>query len=127
MPADIDAPIPVEVWEKGEDGFLHYVKSRTIGEIGADLARHLKKEGLEEEGVSRLVDKETPFPKKWRWIACFAVTGSNEGHYVHVEVFEDGVDMKGKHTAILLFLVKTFNGLERAQQIAAACARLLGA
>lgn len=56
----------------------------------------------------------------FRWLACFAVTGANEGHYVHVELLRDD-------KRLLLFLGKTFRGMESACQAASLLATLLGA
>jgi len=55
-----------------------------------------------------------------RWIACYAVTGTSEGHYVHVEVLAEG----GRHA---LFLGKTFQGQQSACCAASLLAMLLGA
>ena len=59
------------------------------------------------------------FPR-WRWLACYAVTGDSEGWYVHVDVIS-GDSRK------LLFLCKTFADMDAAYKIAKRCAELLGA
>ena len=123
-----EGTIPLEEWEEEENGYVYYVRSRLLREIRDDLSKALEKEGLLEEGVYYHSQRgNETFPHPWRSIACFAVTGTNEGHYVHVEVFLDGVDTKLEHKAKLLFSIKTFLGFEKAQHIAAACTRLLGA
>jgi hypothetical protein len=88
-------------------------------------------------------------PKNYRWVACYAVTGGNEGHYIHVEYLAEVKKIKipdpndqtgfGKAKEVypcngqsLLHVVrlaigKTFRGMEHAQAIANRCARLLGA
>ena len=59
----------------------------------------------------------------WR-IACFAVTGGSEGHYVHVE----GIgNRKGTRNEIKTwFLFKTFRGWDFAWDVAKRLAMLLG-
>lgn len=61
-----------------------------------------------------------------KFLACYAVTGGSEGHYVHVEAIS-GYDEKGKLFGRPLFLAKTFGGPEKADQLAAAARHLLGA
>jgi hypothetical protein len=57
----------------------------------------------------------------YTWVAVFPVEGSNEGHYVHVDLIggsprpaTPGPYTRYRH----LFLAKTFGGAESAQQIA---------
>ncbi len=61
------------------------------------------------------------WPDNIKWIACYAVTGGSEGHYIHVDL----IDREGRRT--LTFLGKTFQGMAHAQAIANRCAELLGA
>lgn len=58
-------------------------------------------------------------------LACFAVTGGSEGHYIHIE----GLAWDHGDGAIRcsLGIGKTFEGMQVAQQIANRCAELLGA
>lgn len=122
-------PIQLEIWKKHpeKEGYLMYDRSKTYGEVREELRERLEAEGMIDEGLSTTVKPEIRVPHPYRWIACFAVTGTNEGHYVHVEIFQSGVDEHHKHTGELVFLTKTFGGFERAQAIASACARHLGA
>lgn len=64
---------------------------------------------------------------RFRWVSCYAVTGGSEGHYVHVDLVTDGYGAKGEAECRHLASVKTFQGMEHAQKIAARCAQLLGA
>lgn len=63
-------------------------------------------------------DSSWPKRSKWpldaNWIAVFAVTGGSEGHYIHVEAVwqPKGDDRDGRRR--LLFLGKTFLGLDHA-------------
>jgi hypothetical protein len=53
------------------------------------------------------------------WIACYPITGGSEGHYIHIDlIYSDG-------SREMLFLAKTFEGFDRAAQIAMAAAYLL--
>ncbi len=66
-----------------------------------------------------------------QWISSYAVTGSNEGHYIHVESKEwhdkSGNIKREELTGDRWFLGKTFAGFEVAYEIAAEIARYLGA
>lgn len=89
-------------------------------------------------------------PKDYRGVACYAVTGGSEGHYVHCEFYSDVEVVKVSsyeysscdfgeakkvrpiaghrlQTITRLALIKTFRGMEHAQALAARCAKLLGA
>jgi len=61
-----------------------------------------------------------------RFLACYAVGGSSEGHYVHVDAVS-GWDMQGRLAGKPLFLAKTFGGGEAADRLAAAARQLLDA
>jgi len=63
----------------------------------------------------------------YRWIACYAVTGGSEGHYVHVDRIWARDAYKGELVHEPLFLAKTFGGYARACQIAALLGERLGA
>jgi hypothetical protein len=60
------------------------------------------------------------FPQDYNWIACYAVTGGSEGHYVHVDIIKED-----KRT--LLYLAKTFRGYNHACEIAAHLGKMLNA
>lgn len=60
------------------------------------------------------------FPQDYNWIACYAVTGGSEGHYVHVDIIKED-----KRT--LLYLAKTFRGYDHACEIAAHLGKMLNA
>lgn len=61
------------------------------------------------------------WPDNIHWIACYAVTGGSEGHYIHIDL----IDRDGNRT--LTFLGKTFQGMQHARCIADRCADELGA
>lgn len=61
----------------------------------------------------------------FRFIACYAVTGGSEGHYVHIEFIRDG-DRDNHHKIDVLAIGKTFRGWDHAWAMAKECARLLG-
>lgn len=60
---------------------------------------------------------------RYRWIAVYPVTGSSEGHYIHVDLIHQ-TDREEFRTP--LFLVKTFMGHAAAVAVAAELSRLLG-
>lgn len=60
------------------------------------------------------------FPQEYNWIACYAVTGGSEGHYVHVDI------IKGDKRQ-MLYLAKTFRGYDHACEIAAHLGKMLNA
>lgn len=99
------------------------------------LRRVLEREELIDEYFSLQSDHREPphGNRKWnelvrdyRWIACYAVTGGSEGHYVHVELI--GYDQAERRPKICqLMLAKTFQGMEHALKIAGRLSVLLGA
>jgi hypothetical protein len=64
---------------------------------------------------------------RYRWIACYAVTGGSEGHYIHVDRIYEAEPYARQFTHEAIFLAKTFSGYERACQIAAYLGSRLGA
>lgn len=136
--------IPIAVWRRvltpeGEDtGRVYHAANRPVGAVYEELCERLVAEGLEDEylsisGIFRHrhgYDADfgkVPFPGDWRWLACYAVTGANEGHYVHVSAVYSTESPDGAFREEMVFRGKTFLGLAHAQKIAARCAELLGA
>jgi len=105
-------------------------EKRTVGEVHKQLVERLGDMIDEYFHVANRYDKspgfnitaESDWPEQGaKWIACYAVTGSNEGHYIHVDcVYND-------QTRDMIFLGKTFQGMDHAQRIACICAEELGA
>ena len=62
---------------------------------------------------------------RYRWIACYAVTGGSEGHYVHVDRIWCEDYKPAQHEGLLL--VKTFGGYAQACEIAAYIGARMGA
>lgn len=96
------------------------------------LGDQLEKEGLGEEGLSdcdwdaeRRQVLSDPFPDG-AWVACYVVTGGNEGHYVHIDVLKRGSALREPERHMVA-MVKTFLGRKRAYEVALRCAELLGA
>jgi len=66
----------------------------------------------------------------YRWIACYAVTGGSEGHYIHVDrIHRAEGDMYGHLPYVHepIFLIKTFGGYAIACTLAAYLGERLGA
>ena len=117
---------------------LERVNVGKILEMIADVNAQLKTLGYEPDEYGWNVTSElqdaysfkngeveygTPhlWPSKYRWIACYAVTGGSEGHYMHLDVH----DGDGKYTHVAL--AKTFQGIEFAYDVCKATAMLLEA
>jgi hypothetical protein len=67
--------------------------------------------------------KESLWPARWSWLAVYAVMGTSEGHYVHIDL----IGCPGDGQVAQMAMVKTFSGWEKASLIAQAAGRLLGA
>jgi len=111
------------------------LETATIAELGRTLAKELEAvdtEGFEYFGVSCEI-KYKPGGKRlnepighYRWIACYAVTGTSEGHYIHVDrIYQAKPHASWTHEQ--LFLGKTFGGYDVACKVAAYLGRRLGA
>ena len=116
----IDEPIP----EK--PGYVRELPRR-VSEILGELNARLDAEGMRPEeygfglSASREIENGGEWPLHYAWVACYAVTGGSEGHYIHIDV------ITRDDTRRLITLGKTFEGMDRALAIANACARHLGA
>lgn len=127
---ELAEPIEIEVYKpvEGRPGYSEYSHSRTRIEVLMELNKRLQRKakdlGLElDDGPFSVFarDRDLPWPR-YRWIAVFAVTGGSEGHYVHVEAINNN-----ENTRELIYLLKTFQGLEHAYRIAAIAAKELDA
>lgn len=106
---------------------LTITQTDTVSDVCQKLRDVLQAEALIDEYFSPSGMTDQPFWKlveRHRWIACYAVTGGSEGHYVHVDLVY-GYD--GDWTGKVLHLItgKTFLGLAHALKIANRCAELL--
>ena len=119
----IDPPIVVietEIYEPNPEkpGWLREVRKKTLGEVYNETCQFLKErdiwDNLDYFHLDRdYSDKEyskKPFPA-WKWIACYAVVGGSEGHYIHVDIITTNGEQKP------LFLGKTFLGMEYALHV----------
>ena len=114
-----EEPIP------DKPGYVREIPRKTA-EILRELNERLEAEGNkpDEYGFSLSVSREIEaqyWPLRFAWVACYAVTGGSEGHYIHIDV------ITREDKRILMSLGKTFEGMERALQIANACTMHLGA
>jgi hypothetical protein len=101
----------------------------TVADVCTKLRAVLQAEDLIDEYFSLSIVTDETFwslNERYRWIACYAVTGGSEGHYIHVDLISGyGEDWTGK--ALHLITGKTFLGLAHALKIANRCAELLRA
>ena len=111
------------------------LRGRPLGEIAWALNTYLRAHQPSEHfeglgtwwwtwGKDHGAEDSAVIPPRTRWIACYAVEGDSEGHYIHVDAivqhpsFEKGVP----HESYPLFLGKTFGGREDAYRTAQKCA-----
>ena len=119
-------PLP-ELWPSGS---LKLRYDMTFLEALRLVRAYLDHEGLIDEYFSpneqpcRGKIFETIERGSYRWIACYAVTGGSEGHYIHIDAvsgYSDGNVGECLH----LLTGKTFLGLDHAIKIAGRCTQLL--
>jgi hypothetical protein len=125
--------VPSQVCE--ECGTRLTLGEKTVSQVIASVAEQLAVEKLDGEGlhITSWASQDQGFfgqkakDLKYRWIACYAVTGGSEGWYVHIDLVLSGYDDKMQATMKHLALCKTFEGRAHAYAIAARAAALLGA
>jgi hypothetical protein len=115
--------IETEIWVPNPEkpGYLMLERVKTYNEVFEEMVQELKEERVYDEldyfsNVSRDKRNET-FPSRYQCIACFAVRGGSEGHYIHIDVISES----GRET---IFLGKTFLGLEHALKVSNICTQL---
>ena len=99
----------------------------TVTDVFRKLRAVLDEEHLIDEYFSVSGQSDQPFwnlVESYRWIACYAVTGGSEGHYIHIDLIH-GYDHDWTGRVVHLITGKTFQGLAHAQKIANRCAELL--
>jgi hypothetical protein len=125
-------PIEIAKYEPipEEPGYVRFVGNRTVREIVDELTERLKKDDRYPDeyfhcsGDFMFNDKKE-FPR-YRWIACYPVLGTNEGHFIHIDALVFREDL-GVLQCVPVFLGKTFQGFDFAARVATACAKHLGA
>lgn len=106
---------------------LTITESATVAEVCRRLRVVLDAEELIDRYFSVSGSPDQPFQEllqQYRWIACYAVTGGSEGHYIHVDLVA-GYDTDWTGKTLHLITGKTFLGLAHAHKIANRCAELL--
>lgn len=114
------SPISLEVWEPdpARPPYLKRVRTRTFREVwdhirpqlapywdeGMDIAPELHHRHIMDTDGFHVEDE---IPEGIRWVSAWCVPGSNEGHYVYVEL------VRANGAGRIPFLMgKTFRGLE---------------
>ena len=120
---ETDKPVPALNTETLTLGALRDV-------LGPEVAA--LSEGFEYFSLSTALQYDNPGAvnrpmESYTWLACYAVTGSNEGHYVHVDRIYRAEPYARELSVQPLFLAKTFGGYEDACRIAAHIGARLGA
>jgi hypothetical protein len=106
---------------------LIFTATDTVADVCRQLRAVLDEDDLIDEYFSLSIETDQTFVslvQDYRWIACYAVTGGSEGHYIHVDLI-DGYDGDYNGKAQHLITGKTFLGLDHALKIANRCAELL--
>jgi hypothetical protein len=116
------------LWEQHPDkpeGYLRRARIKTVAEVFAEIVAVTGELGPgHDEYFSVTSGPRGDMPWPDGRIACYAVTGGSEGHYVHVDVIRMGIaeDDTGQPGTVLL--AKTFAA---AHCFAGQLARILGA
>jgi hypothetical protein len=116
--------IETQIWEQNPErpeGYLRVARLKSVGEVFREIRGVFGDypEGCEEYlNISSPLDEGTPWPDGR--IAVYPVTGSSEGHYIHVDVIDYG---DGHRTLVLLG--KTFAGWDAAWYFARNLAEVL--
>lgn len=119
--------IETDIWVDNpeEKGLLKFVRNKTIGEVHKEVIQFLKEQFLYDRldyfnisGMVQLMEKDKKDFPKWRCIACYAVVGSNEGHYVYVDAIAINGDV------ISIFAGKTFCGMDFALEVSNALTKV---
>jgi hypothetical protein len=126
--------INIQLWEDipEQPGYVRAAGRLTIDEVCKQLNEKLKALDIapDEYGFDlwndwdNKNDEGKEFPV-WRWIACYPVTGTSEGHYMHIDV----ITPTGEHKH--MYLAKTLRegqpGMEYAYEVCKVAALLLQA
>lgn len=119
------------LWPDGESmGRLTRKRGRPIADIAAELRVALN---AKDPGILRGFDyfehaageRGAEWPAKVCQVACYATTGTNEGHVTHVDVLTSTGTGRVERKAI--FVGKTFRGMDAALRLAAELTKLLNA
>jgi hypothetical protein len=125
--ADVLGDLNEMIWDAFPREWLKaYDRRRYKGARLAEIKRRSlpwMEGGFHTSAWMRVDCKESLWPARWSWLAVYAVTGTSEGHYVHIDLIGCPGDGQVEHMA----MVKTFSGWEKANLIAQAAGRLLGA
>ena len=125
--ADVLGDLNEMIWDAFPKEWLKaYDRRRYKAEALAKIKRNSlpwMEGGFRTSAWMRVDCKESLWPPRWSWLAVYTVTGTSEGHYVHIDLIGCPGDSQVEHMA----MVKTFSGWDKASLIAQAAGRLLGA
>lgn len=119
--------IETEIWIPNPEkpGYLMLERKKTYAEVFEELVQVLKEQGVYDgldyfSNMMRREQEKGEF-RDWRWIACYAVEGGNEGHYIHVATIFDNTSEHWKTETV--FMGKTFMGMDHALNVANICTK----
>jgi hypothetical protein len=125
-----EAHVATDVWEQDPDkpkGCRRRARVKAIGEVFAELVAVTGELGPgHDEYFIVTTDHHGELWPDGR-IACYAVTGGSEGHYVHVDVISSDTATGDASQPGTVLLAKTFDGFDAAHAFAGQLARILGA
>ncbi|MHB1134265.1 MAG: hypothetical protein ACYC4L_17995 [Chloroflexota bacterium] len=126
---------PIELFvyvpDPEQPGYSKLSHTKTIGEVLGILNARIRASDfpVDEYGFdpwqcnANILNER--WPEQYAWVACYAVTGGSEGHYIHVDLLHVGKE--GETSLRHVFLAKTFLGWDYACGIASTAGRLLRA
>ncbi|MFH1952560.1 MAG: hypothetical protein ABIL06_13185 [Pseudomonadota bacterium] len=114
---------PFSKWGVSVDGYVVDETGKPVEEVFEYVEGEIERSGMDLGGYDYFQVcfglRGSLWPVSYRRIACFAVEGGSEGHYIHVNV----IDNESKTETLLLG--KTFLGLDHALALSNALTKIL--
>jgi hypothetical protein len=123
--------------QTSETTYLDIDGNTTVGAAYDLLVAELERLGLFDEldyfstthGLNKSMRFGDVLPGHYSWIACWAVPGNSEGHYIHVELVGESERWEdktaGRKLSRCVFSGKTFQGFPHALAVANALTIML--
>ena len=83
------------IYEKDKNpNYLKFARMATVGELYDFARKALEEAGILEKleyfEISHGVNRDDPLLENLWGIAIYVITGASEGHYLHIDAFEQG-------------------------------------